>query len=145
MMTETGSFQSEHRSMLVNYWMEKAHESLLAGGSENQSGRLTIAVRNLYYACFYALSALLLKQGRSFKKHTGVKAALHKDLVKEGIIEPEWGRFYNKIFDSRHEGDYQPLRVFQAEEVNLYLEQCTGFIARIETLLGREDLSLPEQ
>lgn len=100
-MTETGSFQSEHRSMLVNYWMEKAHESLLAGGSEYQSGRLTIAVRNLYYACFYALSALLLKQGRSFKKHTGVKAALHKDLVKEGIIEPEWGRFYNKIFDSR--------------------------------------------
>ena len=144
-MTETGSFQSEHRSMLVNYWMEKAHESLLAGGSEYQSGRFTIAVRNLYYACFYALSALLLKQGRSFKKHTGVKAALHKDLVKEGIIEPEWGRFYNKIFDSRHEGDYQPLRVFQAEEVNLYLEQCTGFIARIETLLGREDLSLPEQ
>ncbi len=24
-MTETGAFQSEHRSMLVNYWMEKAH------------------------------------------------------------------------------------------------------------------------
>ncbi len=129
--------------MLVNYWMEKAHESLLAGGSEYQSGRLTIAVRNLYYACFYALSALLLKQGRSFKKHTGVKAALHKDLVKEGIIEPEWGRFYNKIFDSRHEGDYQPLRVFQAEEVNLYLEQCTGFIARIETLLGKRGFITP--
>ena len=79
----------------------------------------------------------LLKEGRSFKKHTGVKAALHKDLIKEGILEPEWGKFYNKIFDSRHEGDYQPLRVFQAEEVALYVEQCAGFIARMETLLGK--------
>ena len=53
-------------------------------------------------------------------------------------MEPEWGRFYNKIFDSRHEGDYQPLRVFEAEEVKLYVEQCAGFVARLETLLGKK-------
>jgi len=63
--------------------MEKAHESLAAGRSEYRSGRLTTAVRNLYYACFYSLTALLLEKGRSFKKHTGVKAALHKNLIKE--------------------------------------------------------------
>ena len=78
-MTETGS---DHKSILVDYWMEKAHESLAAGRSEYRSGRFTTAVRNLYYACFYALTALLLKEGRSFKKHTGVKAALHKDLIR---------------------------------------------------------------
>jgi len=136
-MTESESNQTNHKSILVGYWMEKAHESLAAGRSEYRSGRLTTAVRNLYYACFYSLTALLLKKGRSFKKHTGVKAALHKDLIKEGILEPEWGKFYNKIFDSRHEGDYQPLRVFEAEEVALYVEQCAGFIARMETLLGK--------
>ncbi len=138
-MTDTGSFQKDHKSVLIDYWMEKAHESLAAGRSEYASGRLATAIRNLYYASFYALTALLLKEGSSFKKHTGVKAALHKDLIREGILEPEWGKFYNKIFDSRHEGDYQPLRVFQAEEVSLYLEQCGGFIARIETILGRRD------
>ncbi|MDZ7697082.1 MAG: HEPN domain-containing protein [Deltaproteobacteria bacterium] len=136
-MTENESGQSERRSILVAYWMEKAHESLAAGRSEYNSGRLTTAVRDLYYAAFYALTSFLLKEGRSFKKHTGVKAALHRDLIKEGILEPEWGRFYNKIFDSRHEGDYQPLRVFQAEEVKLYLEQCGGFIAWMEALLKK--------
>ena len=140
-MTANVSGQADHKSILVAYWMEKAHESLAAGRSEYKSGRLTTAVRNLYYASFYALTALLLKEDRSFKKHTGVKAALHNDLIREGIVEPEWGKFYNRIFDSRHEGDYQPLRIFQAEEVNSYLEQCAGFIARMETLLGREDLS----
>ena len=90
-MTDTGSFQKDHKSILVGYWMEKAYESLAAGRSDYTSGRLSTAVRNLYYACFYALTALLLKEGRSFKKHTGVKAALHKDLIREGILEPEWG------------------------------------------------------
>ncbi len=143
-MTGKDPHRTDHKSILVQYWMEKAHESLAAGRSEYKSGRLSTAVRDLYYAAFYALTSFLLKEGKSFRKHTGVKAALHKELIMNGIVEPEWGRFYNKIFDSRHEGDYQPLRVFQEEEVSLYLEQCAGFIARMETLLERKDLSPPE-
>jgi len=53
-----------------------------AARSDYGSGRYAIAVRNLYYACFYALTAVLLKEGHTFKKHTAVKAALHKDLIK---------------------------------------------------------------
>ena len=64
-----------------------------------------------------------------------MKAALHKDLIKTGIVEPIWGKFYNKIFDSRHEGDYQPLRVFEAEEVRIFLDQGAGFITKMENLL----------
>ena len=82
------------------------------------------------------MTAVLLKEGQSFKKHTAVKAALHKDLIRAGIVEPVWGKFYNKIFDSRHEGDYQPLRTFDAEEVKVFLDQGAGFIAQMETLLA---------
>ena len=134
-MTEKGPIDNIHKDVLTRYWMEKAYESMEAAQSEYDSGRNTTAVRNLYYACFYALTAVLLKEGRSFKKHTGVKAALHKDLIKTGIVEPIWGKFYNKIFDSRHEGDYQPLRVFEAEEVRIFLTQGAGFITKMENLL----------
>lgn len=131
----TGKNPIDHRSAIIKYWMEKARESMESAKSEFHAGRNTTAVRNLYYACFYALTAVLLKEERSFKKHTGVKAALHKDLIRTGIIEPDWGKFYNRIFDSRHEGDYQPLRTFDAEEVRLYLDQGAGFIAQMERLL----------
>ena len=138
-MTEKGSVDKVHREVLTRYWMEKAHESMEAAQSEYDSGRNTTAVRNLYYACFYALTAVLLEERHSFKKHTGVKAALHKDLIKPGIVEPSWGKFYNKIFDSRHEGDYQPLRVFEAEEVRMFLDQGAGFITNMENLLSKRD------
>lgn len=136
-MTVKAPIDKAHKNALIRYWMEKARESIEAAESEYDSGRYTTAVRNLYYACFYALTAFLLKEGRSFKKHTAVKAALHKDLIRAGIVEPYWGKFYNKIFDSRHEGDYQPLRVFEAEEVKMFLDQGAGFITNMENLLAK--------
>lgn len=136
-MTGKKSTDLDHKSAIIKYWVEKARESIDSAKSEFDSGRNTTAVRNLYYACFYALTAVLLKEGKSFKKHTAVKAALHKDLIRTGMVEPGWGKFYNRIFDSRHEGDYQPLRTFDAEEVKLYLDQGADFIARMENLLVR--------
>jgi len=133
---KVGTDQS-NKDALITYWIEKARESMEAAQSEYDSGRHTTAVRNLYYACFYALTAVLLKEGHSFKKHTGVKAALHKDLIRAGIVDSKWGKFYNKIFDSRHEGDYQPLRVFEDEEVKMFLDQGAGFIATMENLLAK--------
>ncbi|MBW1732260.1 MAG: HEPN domain-containing protein [Deltaproteobacteria bacterium] len=127
----------DHKDVVIKYWMEKAHESMEAARSDYETARYAIAVRNLYYACFYALTAVLLDRGRTFKKHTGVKAALHKDLIKAGLLEADWGKFYNKIFDSRHEGDYQPLRSFDQEEVKEFLAQAEGFITQMELLLAR--------
>ena len=127
----------DQKTAVIQYWMEKARESLESAKSKFNSGRNTTAVRSLYSACFYALTAVLLKEGHSFKKHTAVKAAVHKDLIRTGLVEPGWGKFYNRIFDSRHEGDYQPLRTFDAEEVKLYLDQGAGFITEMERLLVR--------
>lgn len=136
-MTVKSPIDIDHKSAIIKYWMEKARESMESAKSEFNSGRNTTAVRNLYYACFDALTAVLLKEGQSFKKHTAVKAALHKDLIRTGMVEPGLGKFYNRILDSRHEGDYQPLRTFDAEEVKLYLDQGAGFIAQMESLLVR--------
>ena len=136
-MTGKSPIDVDHKSTIIKYWMEKSRESMESAKSEFNSDRNTTAVRNLYYACFYAVSAVLLKEGRSFKKHTAVKAALHKDLIRTGIVDTEWGKFYNRIFDSRHEGDYQPLRTFDAEEVKLFLDQGAGFISQMESLLVR--------
>lgn len=60
-MTVKGPTDKSHKDALINYWVEKARESMEAAQSEHDSGRYATAVRNLYYACFYALTAVLLK------------------------------------------------------------------------------------
>jgi uncharacterized protein (UPF0332 family) len=105
--------QEDYKKTLIRYWMEKAEESLESAISEFQNHRLTPALRSTYYACFYALSAVLLSRGKIFRKHTGVRGALHSDLIQAGLIDSSWGRFYSRIFDNRQRGDYQPMVVFE--------------------------------
>ena len=125
---------NDYKAVLINYWMEKAWESYQAAKSEYASNRLSPAVRNLYYACFYALTAVLYEQGKSFRKHTAVRAALHRDLIKTGKVDSKWGRFYNRVFDSRQEGDYEPLVSFESEQVEQLLKEAEQFIRILDEM-----------
>jgi len=136
-MNDRNSDSKSHKSTIIKYWMEKSFESIEAAHSEYRAGRLTPAVRNTYYSCFYALAAVLLKKGKTFKKHTAVRAALHRDLIKSGLLDASWGRFYNTIFDSRHEGDYEPLVRFEKDQVKEFIKQAEEFIKQMENLLAR--------
>jgi uncharacterized protein (UPF0332 family) len=81
-MTSGNANGNAYKSTLIEYWVEKAFESFEAAKSEYKSERLSTAVRNLYYACFYALTAVLYREGKSLRKHTAVRVALHRDLIK---------------------------------------------------------------
>lgn len=136
-MKKSQSGEEDYRKTLIQYWMEKARESMESAESDYKALRLSTAVRNMYYACFYALGAVLWKQGKSFKKHSGVRAAIHRELIKPGIIDVAWGEFYDLIFERRHKSDYEPLVSFTPDQVKELLEKSQGFISQIETLLAR--------
>ena len=59
-----------------------------------------------YYAAFYAVSALFAREDREFTKHTAVRAAVHRDLVKEGRWPVSAGQDYSFLYQLRQTGDY---------------------------------------
>ena len=136
-MKEESKNNAINRASLVKYWMEKAHESLSSAGSEFKAGRLTFTVNRIYYACFYAVSAVLIQEGKSFRKHSGVRAALHRELIKTGKIGGHWGRYYNRIFDSRHRGDYMAMIEFDALQVSNFLKQAKEFLKEMEGSINK--------
>ena len=69
-----------------------------------------------YYAAFYAVSALLLTEGQSFKRHTAVEAAVHRDLVKAGRWDATLGHEYSALRNLRAVGDYGGSQHPTAEE-----------------------------
>ncbi|MBM4034029.1 MAG: HEPN domain-containing protein [Planctomycetes bacterium] len=78
----------------------RAAEDLLGKGHDDS------VANRAYYAVFYAVSALFLSHGKSFSKHTGVRAHLHQAYVKPGRLPPEVGEIYNWLFALRDVGDY---------------------------------------
>jgi uncharacterized protein (UPF0332 family) len=118
---------------LVCYRMERATEALDEAQLLLQAGHLHTFVNRLYYACFYAISALLLTKGLSTSKHTHLRGLLHRELVHPGIISIEHGRFFDLLFNNRQKGDYADLVVFQAEQIEGWLGQAREFVAYIST------------
>jgi uncharacterized protein (UPF0332 family) len=111
----------------ARYWMEKADEALASAQSEQEARRYTFAVNRAYYACFYAASSVLFKRGVKFKKHSGVRAAVHREFVRTGAVSTEMGKFYDYAFDSRQRGDYQEMVDFPPDQVEDIIENAKEF------------------
>jgi uncharacterized protein (UPF0332 family) len=64
------------------------------------------AASRAYYAAFFAVSALFALEGRTFRRHSAVEAAVHRDLVRTGRWPAERGATYARLFELRQTGDY---------------------------------------
>lgn len=87
----------EHRSELVRYWWSKAEESMASAKREFEAESYSITVNRLYYAIFYGVSAALFERGQSFRKHSGVRSAFHREFVRTGLLEVKYGKFLRSV------------------------------------------------
>jgi uncharacterized protein (UPF0332 family) len=78
---------SQNTEALTRLWLDKTTETLAAVPVLIREGFYGSAVNRLYYACFYAVTALLLNDGKQFSKHSAVLAEFNRHYVKEGKIE----------------------------------------------------------
>lgn len=115
----------------VQYRFARAHETLRDAQILLAEGSLHSAVNRLYYACFYAVSALLLTRGLSSSRHSDVRSLFVKHWVNTEILPKEIGRFYRHLFERRQTSDYKDLVVFTRDEVEVWLRQADDFISRI--------------
>ena len=114
----------ENRQIIIDYWFEKSRESLQAAKRDLEANSPGFAMNRIYYSAFYAVSAVLMTKGLSFKKHSGVRSTFHLSIVKEGLIDPEWGKFYDRLFEDRQESDYVALVTFDSDYVQQQYERC---------------------
>jgi uncharacterized protein (UPF0332 family) len=89
------------------------------------------AASRAYYAAFYAVSALLALQGRTFTRHTAIEAAVHRDLVKPGLWPVELGRAFSELVASRYTGDYGGALHVSPDEARELVRQAESIIAAV--------------
>jgi uncharacterized protein len=126
----------EQRAEMVRYWWQKSGESFSSAIREFEAKSNTYAMNRLYYSAFYGVCALLLESNFSFKKHSGVRAAFHRQFLKTGILNVKWGRLYDQLFEDRQEGDYIVFVSFEHEYVKAQLKNCSEFLNELSKLLA---------
>jgi hypothetical protein len=125
----------EARTALIALWLEKADSAISSAEVLLRAGEANSAVNRLYYACFYGVTALLLKDGRQFARHSSVKAEFNRAYVNAGRVEAQWGNFYQNLFRDRQEADYVATVKFEVADIFGRLEHAREFVRIIRALI----------
>lgn len=127
---------SEQRSDLVNYYFERAHESIAEAKYLRDGGYFNGAVTRLYYACFNAARGLLISDGIETSTHNGVKSMVSMNYIRKGLLAIEHGATLTDLFNQRHVSDYEAYAFRDASSVEYLLPKAEAFIEAVETLVN---------
>ena len=127
----------ENRASIVSYRLQKAKETLAEAKANMSLGFWRVVANRLYYACYYAVSALLVKQGLTTHTHSGTLGQFSLHFVKSGIVSKEQSALYGKLFDIRQTGDYSDMVAIKEADVKPFIEPAEKFVAEVEKLLNR--------
>lgn len=126
----------KERKELVQYRIVRAKDTLKEVHLHVDNQLWNTAVNRLYYACYYAVIALLVNNEISAQTHAGVRQMFGLHFIKSGLIDKELGKFYTDIFDKRQTGDYDDFVDFSKEEVVSMIKPAKQLIDSIEELLS---------
>lgn len=134
-MKETLDEQS--REALVQYRLDRADETLKEVEILAKESHFNAAANRLYYACYYAVSALLVAKGLNAQSHSGTKTLLGLHFVSKGLLSNEYGKTFSRLFEIRHSGDYDDFVFCDKEVIDEYTPKANDFINAIKALLNK--------
>lgn len=119
----------------ISYRIDKAEEVYSAAVLLYNAGQWNSAINRLYYACFYAASALMLKRGVGAKSHAGVIAKFSEHIVRTGEMIADEYRVYSKLLNWRTKGDYSDMFDFTEEDVASVMAPTRTFLDKVKQLI----------
>ena len=124
------------KNELIKYRTDRAEQTLEEAKLLANSSYYNASINRLYYACFYAASALLLKNNIQANTHAGVKMMLGLHFITKGILSKELGKTFNTLFEKRHSNDYDDFVYCDQETFSDLYPQAESFVLAIKDLVS---------
>lgn len=119
----------------INYRIERARETIAEVQTHIDNEFWNTAINRMYYACFYAIGALLVKHNIEASSHLGVRQKFGEYFVKTGKFDKILAKHFTELFDKRNKGDYNDFYDYDEQTVLKLYPLSKILIERIEVLL----------
>ena len=127
----------KNKSEYINYRFRRAQETFEDALIMIDNKKWNTAINRLYYSCFYAVIALLLKNNIETQSHNGARTKFSDEFIKTGIIDVKLGKLFSLLSDYRQKGDYGDLYDFDEKIVLPLIDQVKEFISAIKIHLNK--------
>ena len=128
----------DERNAIVKFNLDKANETIAEIPVLMENKFYRNAANRLYYACFYATTALLINDKHKAHTHKGVKLLLGLHYIKENKIEKSFSKIYDSLFFMRQTGDYEDCHIIKEEDIIPLIDPAQKFITEIENLIYKK-------
>lgn len=125
----------EERKAIVVYRLEKSNDAMVEAKDCASLGHWNLAANRLYYAAYYASSALLISAGYAAKTHDGTIGMIGQHYVRTGVLANEDGSLLARLQNMRHTGDYDDFLDWTKEDVEPYITKTEAFIKKVKGII----------
>lgn len=126
---------NEDRDSIISYRREKALQTLKEARDNANLGNWSLAVNRMYYAVFYMVMAINLKNGESTKTHSGAFSVFSKRYIANEILSRDEGSLYRLLFSMRQTGDYDDMFEWTENDIMPLIPKVESLISRLSELL----------
>ncbi|MCM1316830.1 MAG: HEPN domain-containing protein [Bacteroides sp.] len=130
------SVTEEERNAIIEYRIEKSLSTLTQTKTLYDLGMYGFCANRLYYALFYMLNALMLKNSIFAHTHSGIISMVHKHFIHTGIISTDEGKIIKRTFDLRQGCDYDDFVDADKEDIDMLMPKVELLIDKIRGLIG---------
>ena len=128
------SLNHEERAAVVSYRIEKAARAIEQAKHNLPMQYWELIANRMYYAAYYAVSALLIANGYSAKTHETILRLFGLHFIQTEILSKDYGKLYNKLFTLRLKGDYNDRYNLTSEEVLPLVEPTEQLIQEVSRI-----------
>ncbi len=112
----------------INYKLQKANDALREAEILLENNFSEASISRLYYAAFYAISALLINLNLNPKTHLGAKSLFNKEFIHTGIFSDEFSDFYTLLMAKRFEADYENFSYINKDKIPDYITKTKQLV-----------------
>lgn len=124
-----------NKHVVSQQFLDSAKERLEAAQMLLDAGHYRDSISRSYYAVLDAADAALIAKGFTPRSHEGSISLFGAHFVKKGLVEKEFGNFFNRIKKARNDADYNRDMKFTKEDTADWFERARDFVETIEKLL----------
>lgn len=133
------SLSQEERNAIVAYRTEKARMALDEIKKVMPLEVWSIIANRMYYALFYAVSALLTKDSHPVNTHKGALSLVNQYYVKTDILTKEDGHLFGQVFAFRQGSDYDDFIDATKEDVEQLFPKVEVLVKKIIALTNEDN------
>ncbi len=124
----------EEITAIVTYRLEKSAKTMEQAENNIPMKYWELVANRIYYATYYAISALLIANGHTAKTHESIIRIFGLHFVKTGLFTSEQGKLYNKLYTLRLTGDYNDHYDLDEQDVLPLIEPTKELINQVSKL-----------